>query len=60
MAWEDCWKDVFMSDSQTKFTVDYKVEATQRVIDSGRTITGVARALNTEVGPIDNWVRSER
>ena len=49
-----------MSGSRRKFTVEYKVEAAHRVIDSGRTIVEVARELNIEEGPLGNWVRSER
>lgn len=43
MAWVGCWKDVFMSVSRRNFTVEYKIEAARRVIDSGRTIAEVAR-----------------
>ena len=49
-----------MSVSRRKFTVEYKIEAAHRVIDSGRTIAEVARELNIEEGPLGNWVRSER
>ena len=49
-----------MSVSRRKFTVEYKVEAAHRVIDSGRSIAEVARELNIEEGPLGNWVRSER
>lgn len=47
-AWEGCWRDVFVSVSRRRFTVEYKVEAAHRVIDSGRTIAEVARELNVE------------
>lgn len=49
-----------MSGYRRQFTVEYKVEAAHRVIDSGRTIAEVAREPNIEEGPLGIWVRSER
>lgn len=49
-----------MSVSRRRFTVEYKVEAAHRVIDSGRTIAEVARELNLEEVSLGSWVRGER
>lgn len=42
------------------FTAEYKVEAAHRVIDSGRTITEVARELGLHEGLLSRWVKDER
>jgi transposase-like protein len=55
-----CWKDVAMSASRRKFTVEYKIEAAHRVIDSGRPIAEVARDLSLNEVTLGNWVRDER
>lgn len=49
-----------MSVSRRRFTVEYKVEAAHRVIDSGRTIAEVARELSLEEVSLGSWVRGER
>ena len=38
----------------------YKVEAAHRVIDSGRTISEVARELGIDAGMVSVWVKDER
>ena len=49
-----------MSASRRKFTVEYKIEAAHRVIDSGRPISEVARDLSLNEVTLGNWVRDER
>jgi transposase-like protein len=54
------WKDVFMSRTRRSFATEYRVEAAHRVIDSGRTIAEVARALGVNEGLLGRWVADER
>jgi transposase len=42
------------------YTAEYKVEAAHRVIDSGRTISEVARELGIDPGMLSVWVKDER
>ena len=49
-----------MSGSRRKFSTEYKVEAAHRVIDSGQSITEVARELSVHEVSLGNWVRDER
>ena len=42
------------------YTPEYKVEAAHRVIDSGRTISEVARELGIDPGMLSVWVKHER
>ena len=49
-----------MSAPRRKFSTEYKVEAAHRVIDSGRSITVVARELGLVEVSLGNWVRAER
>lgn len=42
------------------YTAEYKVEAAHRVIDSGRTISAVARELGIDAGMLSVWVKDER
>jgi len=42
------------------YTAEYKVEAAHRVIDSGRTISAVARELGIDIGMLSVWVKDER
>jgi transposase-like protein len=42
------------------YTAEYKVEAAHRVIDSGRTISEVARELGMDAGMLSVWVKDER
>lgn len=49
-----------MSARRRKFTAEYKVEAAHRVIDSGRSISEVARELNVGEQTLGVWVRDER
>lgn len=49
-----------MSASRRKFSTEFKVEAAHRVIDSGRSISEVARELGLFEVSLGNWVRAER
>ncbi|RAS57064.1 transposase-like protein [Lentzea atacamensis] len=42
------------------YAAEYKVEAAHRVIDSGRTISEVARELGIDAGMLSVWVKDER
>jgi transposase-like protein len=45
-----------MSKNRRKFTLDYKVEAAYRVIDTGRTSTEVAQELSINEASLRAWV----
>ena len=49
-----------MAITRRSFTAEYRVEAAHRVIDSGRTITEVARELGISDQLLGRWVRDER
>ncbi|GLY20054.1 hypothetical protein Kisp01_70680 [Kineosporia sp. NBRC 101677] len=42
------------------YTTEYKIEAAHRVIDSGRTISEVARDLKIAPGMLSVWGKDER
>ncbi len=42
------------------YTTEYTIEAAHRVIDSGRTISEVARELGIDPGMLSVWVKDER
>jgi transposase-like protein len=46
--------------SRRKFSADFKVEAAHRVIDSGRSVSEVARELTIGEVLLGRWVRDER
>ena len=46
--------------SRRKFSVEFKVEAAHRVIDSGRTVAQVARELTVSELSLGRWVCDER
>jgi transposase len=46
--------------TRRSFTTEYKVEAAHRVIDSGRSISEVARELGLNDGLLGTWVKDER
>lgn len=48
-----------MSDRR-KFTLEFKIEAAHRVIDSGRTAADVARELSLNPDTLRGWVAEER
>lgn len=49
-----------MAITRRSFTAEYRVEAAHRVIDSGRTISEVARELAVGEQLLGRWVRDER
>ena len=49
-----------MSTNRRKFTMEYRIEAAHRVIDSDRTIAEVARDLSIAEDTLRSWVRNER
>jgi transposase len=49
-----------MSKNRRKFTLDYKVEAAHRVIDTGRTSTEVAQELSINEASLRAWVRGKK
>jgi len=46
--------------SRRKFSAEFKVEAAHRVIDSGRSVSEVARELTIGEVLLGRWVRDER
>lgn len=48
-----------MSDRR-KFTLEFKIEAAHRVIDSGRSAADVARELSLNSDTLRGWVSDER
>jgi transposase len=49
-----------MAVTRRKFTLEFKTEAAHRVIDSGRSVSEVARELSVLEGSLFRWVRDER
>ena len=49
-----------MGVKRRSFTLEFKVEAARRVIDSGRTVSEVARELSLYTHLFKRWVRDER
>ena len=49
-----------MATTRRSFAAEYRVEAAHRVIDSGRTITEVARELGVGDQLLGRWVKDER
>jgi transposase-like protein len=49
-----------MGATRRKFTLEFKVEAAHRVIDSGRTVREVAQELSLDEALLSKWVREER
>ena len=49
-----------MAISRRKFTLEFRVEAAHRVIDTGRSIKAVASELSIEESTLSRWVRDER
>lgn len=46
--------------SRRRFSAEYKMEAVQMIIDQGRSVSDVARALGVGVSSIGKWVRQVR
>ena len=49
-----------MTISKRKFTLEFKLEAARRVIDSGRSVRAVAQELSVGENSLSKWVRDER
>ena len=49
-----------MGITRRKFTLEFKIEAAHRVIDTGRTIAEVAAELSVVDSVLARWVRDER
>lgn len=49
-----------MKISKRKFTLEFKLEAARRVIDSGRSVRVVAQELSVGENSLSKWVRDER
>jgi transposase len=49
-----------MAISRRKFTLEFRVEAAHRVIDTGRSTKTVASELSIEESTLRGWVRDER
>ncbi len=49
-----------MGATRRKFTLEFKTEAAHRVIDSGRSVSEVARELAIGQEALYRWVRDER
>ena len=49
-----------MGSTRRRFTPEYKAEAVQFVISSGRPIAEVARNLGIVEGTLGNWVAGDR
>ena len=46
--------------TRRKFTLEFRIEAAHRVIDSGRSVTDVAREISVTENSLFRWVRDER
>ncbi len=46
--------------TRRKFTLEFRIEAAHRVIDSGRSVTDVAREIAVSETVLFRWVRDER
>jgi len=53
-------KDVYMGATRRRFTLEYRIEAAHRVIDSNRSVAEVARDLSLVEATLARWVREER
>jgi transposase len=51
---------VFMGQQRRKFSPQFKAEAVQFVIESGRPVAHVARELQINEGTLGNWVHAWR
>jgi len=53
-------KDVYMGATRRQFTLEYRIEAAHRVIDSNRSLAEVAKELSLVPDTLGRWVREER
>jgi transposase len=49
-----------MGATRRKFTLEFRIEAAHRVIDTGRTVREVANELSVLESSLSRWVRDER
>ncbi len=49
-----------MGATRRKFTLEFRIEAAHRVIDTGRTVREVASELSVLESSLARWVRDER
>ena len=49
-----------MGITRRKFTLEFRIEAAHRVIDTGRSVREVARELSVLENSLSVWVRDER
>jgi len=49
-----------MGATRRKFTLEFRIEAAHRVIDTGRTVREVANELSVLESSLAKWVRDER
>jgi transposase-like protein len=54
------WEDLFMPEHRRKFSPQFKAEAVQMVIETGKPIAQVARDLGIHDGTLGNWVNAWR
>ncbi|GAA3723087.1 IS3 family transposase [Oceanisphaera sediminis] len=48
------------SKTHRRFSAEYKMEIVQMVLDQGRSVTDVARAMDVGVSTLGKWVRQVR
>ncbi len=53
-------KDIRTSGRRRRFSAEFKVEAAQWVIDTGRSVAEVARDLRLGGGLLVGWLRAEQ
>jgi transposase len=56
----DLQETITMGSTRRKFTPEYKAEAVQFVVTSGRPIAETARSLGIVEGTLGNWVNKAR
>ena len=49
-----------MAPTRRKFTLEFRIEAAHRVIDSGRSVVEVAKEIAVPDNSLFRWVRDER
>ena len=49
-----------MGATRRRFTLEFRIEAAHRVIDTGRTLREVANELSVVESSLSKWVRDER
>lgn len=49
-----------MSEKRRKYSLEFREEAVQEVLTSGRSIAEIARSLGMNEGTLGNWVKQHR